>query len=229
MRKFKTLLNTAPLLAATVLTAVTLSGCAMFGQRDSIEVGSVPDDYRSRHPITLSEKQSQMMVPVGNGTRPLNYAEKQVIGGFLDRYRDQGNGAIQILIPAGAANSGAAGAMANEIASFAHSDGFADRIVMNQYSAPEGQDTPPIIVAFNSIKASAGPCGKWLENMQSNAENKQYHNFGCAYQNNLAAQIANPLDLLGPRRSGPADSTDRANVITDYRDNQGVWNPQTQY
>jgi pilus assembly protein CpaD len=229
MRKFKKLLNTAPLVAATVLTAVTLSGCGMFGHRDSIEVGAIPDDYRTRHPIVVAEKQSQLMVPVGNAARKLTYAEQQVIGGFLDRYRDQGNGAIQVLVPSGSSNSGAAGAVANEVAHFASTDGFADRIIINQYQAPQGQDNAPVIVAYSAIKASAGPCGKWPEDLFETTENKQYHNFGCAYQNNLAAQIANPMDLLGPRRSGPADSTDRANVISDYRDNQGIWSPDTNY
>jgi pilus assembly protein CpaD len=229
MRKLNPVLNALPLMAATVLTAVALSGCGMFAARDHIEVGSVPDDYRTRHPILLAESQSQLMVPVGNAARELNYMEKQVIGGFLERYRDQGNGAIQVMIPSGSQNQGAAGAIANQVAAYAASDGFADRIIINHYSAPNGQATPPVIVAYTAIKASAGPCGKWPADINPDPENKQYHNFGCAYQNNLAAQIANPMDLLGPRKLGPVDAADRGQVITDYRDNQGVWSPVTEY
>jgi pilus assembly protein CpaD len=225
----KSALKMVPLLAATVLTAATLSGCAMFGQRDHVVVGSVPDDYRTRHPIVIAESQSQLMVPVGNAARQLNYTEKQVIGGFLDRYREQGNGAIQIMVPSGAPNSGAAGAVANEVASFAASDGFGDRITMNHYQAPHGQPTPPVILAYSQIKASAGPCGKWPADVNPEPENKQYHNFGCAYQNNLAAQVANPMDLLGPRRAGTIDASDRGQVIVDYRTNQGSWSPTLEY
>jgi pilus assembly protein CpaD len=229
MRNAKPALKALPLLAAGLIAASALSGCAAFGQRDHIEVGSIPDDYRTRHPITIAEKHSQLMVPVGNAPRQLSYADEQVIGGFLDRYRTAGSGAIQIMAPGGARNSGAAGMVANQVAHYAASQGFGDRIIMNQYAAPAGQATPPVIIGYSAIKASAGPCGKWPADMGVDAENKQYHNFGCAYQNNVAAQIANPMDLLGPRLPGMIDASDRGQVITDYRTTQGSWSPNIQY
>ena len=39
----------------------------------------------------------------------------------------------------------------------------------------------------------------------------------CAQQRNLAAQIANPADLLGPRTVDPADAERRAVVFDKYR------------
>ena len=50
-----------------------------------------------------------------------------------------------------------------------------------------------------------------------NAENKHYADFGCSYQNNLAAQIANPADLLGPRKLTEVDAEKRGVVIDEYR------------
>ena len=41
----------APILAVTAIGL--MSGCA---NRDSITVGSIPDDYRTNHPIVISEK-----------------------------------------------------------------------------------------------------------------------------------------------------------------------------
>ena len=49
------------------------------------------------------------------------------------------------------------------------------------------------------------------------SENKHYANFGCSYQNNVAAQIANPADLLGPRKQTPIDAANRSAVIDDYQ------------
>jgi pilus assembly protein CpaD len=63
----------------------------------------------------------------------------------------------------------------------------------------------------------------------SDSENKNYKNFGCAYQNNLAAMVANPMDLLGPRQTGPIDAADRDKVISDYRTRTGTWSPNIQY
>jgi pilus assembly protein CpaD len=229
MRAAKPVKNAVPLLAAALVAASALTGCAAFGGRDHIEVGSIPDDYRTRHPITIAEKQSQLMVPVGNAPREMSYAEQQVVAGFLDRYKDTGSGAIQIMVPGNSQNAGAAGVVANQIAQQASTMGYGGRVIMNHYQAPHGQATPPIIIGYTSIKASAGPCGKWPSDMGVDAENKQYHNFGCAYQNNLAAQVANPMDLLGPRLPGMIDASDRGQVITDYRETQGTWQPSIQY
>ena len=43
-----------------------LSGCA---NRDSVTVGSVPDDYRTRHPIVVSEKEQTVDVPLAPSGR----------------------------------------------------------------------------------------------------------------------------------------------------------------
>ena len=72
------------------------------------------------------------------------------------------------------------------------------------------------------MRAQTDKCGRWPEDiLQNSAENKHYANFGCSYQNNLAAQIANPADLLGPRKQSPIDAERRSNVIDEYRRRSG--------
>ena len=39
---------------------------------------------------------------------------------------------------------------------------------------------------------------------------------------NLAAQVANPADLIGPRKQSPIDAENRMTVIDLYR-TRGVW------
>ncbi len=229
MRKINTLARRAPVLVALMIASSTLSGCAMFGQRDNIEVGSIPDDYRTRHPIIIGENQKQFMVPVGNASRELSYAEKEVVSGFLSNYGTQGSGAIYISSPANSQNAGAAGHIANQIAVLASANGHQGKVVQSQYNAPHNQPTPPVIISYGAITASAGPCGKWPEDASPNSDNKNYHNFGCAYQNNLAAMVANPMDLLGPRKVGPIDAADRDKVIGDYRSKTGSWSPIIKY
>jgi pilus assembly protein CpaD len=53
--------------------------------------------------------------------------------------------------------------------------------------------------------------------MAEDYRNLPYPNFGCAQQRNLAAQIANPADLLGPRTTETADAERRAVVFDKYR------------
>ena len=47
--------------------------------------------------------------------------------------------------------------------------------------------------------------------------NADYWYFGCAYQANLAAMVANPSDLVAPSPIGAADATRRASVLAKYR------------
>ncbi len=50
--------------------------------------------------------------------------------------------------------------------------------------------------------------------------NRNYANFGCATQNNLAQMIANPADLLGPRACRKSIPPSAPQVIEDWREPQ---------
>ena len=49
------------------------------------------------------------------------------------------------------------------------------------------------------------------------AENRPYHNFGCATQRNLAAMVDNPADLEQPRPESPAYTPRRDIAFEKYR------------
>ena len=215
-------------IGALASIVASLSGCGAIGT-DHIEVGAIPDDYRTRHPIMIGENRKQLPIPVGEAPREMTFAEKAVVAGFLHGYADAGSGPIFIAIPAGSSNTAAAAYAAGQIATIASAEGQGAKVVRTSYAPQQGQPNPPVLVAYNAITASAGPCGKWPEDVLANAENKQYQNFGCAYQNNLAAQVANPMDLLGPRKAGPIDAANRDGIIGDYRDNAGGFVPNIQY
>ncbi|MFC3078746.1 CpaD family pilus assembly protein [Phenylobacterium terrae] len=63
-------------------------------------------------------------------------------------------------------------------------------------------------------------CGVQWSDLRRSATNEVQPNFGCAVTANIAAQIADPSDLLGPRPSDPADANRRAVVIDKYRKGQ---------
>ena len=48
-------------------------------------------------------------------------------------------------------------------------------------------------------------------------ENRQYWNFGCAQQRNLAAMVENPDDLVEPRPEVPSYTGRRTTVLEKYR------------
>lgn len=203
-----------PLLAVAV--AALLAGCA---NRDSITVGAVPDDYRTNHPIVIAEKNQKIDLPVGAGDRGMTGSQRDTLLGFLDGYDKSAAPTLTISIPSGSANEIAATAAGRDFARLAIASGISrSRIVITTYQSASPEASAPIRVAYVTVKAQTGRCGRWPEDLLQTSENKHYADFGCSYQNNLAAQIANPTDLLGPRKQSVIDAENRSGVIDVYRE-----------
>jgi pilus assembly protein CpaD len=202
-----------PLFAATAVAL--LSGCA---HRDSITVGSVPDDYRTNHPIVISEKDEKIDLPVAASDRGATRSQRQTLLGFLDGYDRGAAPVLTIAVPAGSANEVAAQAAAHDFKRIAVASGVhANRIAITGYQVSAADVSAPVRVAYSSMRAHTDRCGRWPEDMLDTTENKHYADFGCSYQNNLAAQVANPADLLGPRKQSEIDAENRGAVIDIYR------------
>lgn len=196
-------------------TAALAAGCA---KHDSITVGAVPDDYRTNHPIVISEKDKVVDIPVGAADRSLSRMQRAAVDGFIAGY-DRGSAApVSVLTPYGSANQAAASRIAADMVKRLRAAGVPEgRIVHQPYEASRYGDSAPIRLVYAEMRASAGPCGRWPADLMDTADNKHWANFGCSYQNNLAAQIANPADLLGPRKSGDIDPPNRSDAIEQYR------------
>jgi pilus assembly protein CpaD len=202
-----------PLLA--IAAAALLSGCA---NRDSITVGSVPDDYRTNHPIVISRQEQKIDLPVGAGDRGMTKSQRETLLGFLQGYDRSAAPVLTIAVPAGSANEVAARSAARDFARLAAASGVSrNRISMASYQADASATSAPIRVSYNSVKAHTDRCGRWPDDLNNNTENKHYANFGCSYQNNLAAQVSNPADLIGPRKQSTIDAENRSAVIDLYR------------
>jgi pilus assembly protein CpaD len=199
-----------------ILATALLAGCA---KRDSITVGSIPDDYRTNHPIVIAEKEEVLDLPVSASDRGMTKQQRETLEGFLSGYDRSAAPVLKIMTPIGAANEAAASYAANDFARVAKRAGIpASRMMITSYNAGSPEVSAPIRVSFTAMKAQTGKCGRWPEDiLKENANNKHYANFGCSYQNNLAAQIANPADLLGPRKETTIDAERRGNVIDGYR------------
>jgi pilus assembly protein CpaD len=208
------------LLPLAVLGASLLSGCV---GSDHVIVGAIPDDYRTSHPIVISQNEQVTDIPVGAGDRAMTRSQRQQLEGFLSGYDRAAAPVVQFLLPAGSANATAARKASAGLVQVARENGVQrSRIAVLSYDAGQAEAQPPIRVVYSKVTASAGPCGRWPEDiLASDVENKHYADFGCSYQHNLAAQVANPADLIGPRKEGDIDATNRGQVITLYR-NRGV-------
>ena len=202
-------------LALSVALAL-LAGCA--NRTDAVVVGAVPDDYRTNHPILIAEKDMVIDLPVGPGDRGMTATQRAALGGFLTNYDRGASPALTILKPVGSQNELAASHAASAFAGFAKKQGVpASRISISAYQAEAMETAPPVRVMFTAMKAQTNKCGRWPADLADTTENKHYANFGCSYQNNLAAQIENPGDLLGPRKMTEIDAENRGMVIEDYQ------------
>lgn len=209
----------AALAATLVLSAVALSSCGT--RPDGNATGSIPDDYRTRHPIVLTEDAQTLDIPIATGDRSLTTGVRDNIRGFAGDHAERSRSAVQIMLPRGSANAATADHVRKEIRATLLAAGVKrDQLIETNYDASGYGPNAPIRLAFFAITAKAGPCGEWPDDLvQNTTENKNYHNFGCATQANLAAQIANPMDLVQPRGMSPIDAEQRNVVIQDYRDN----------
>jgi len=207
--------------ALAIALAASLAGCA---NRDSITVGSVPDDYRTTHPIVIAEKNQKIDLPVGAGDRGMTGAQRDTLLGFLDGYDKGAAPSLTIAIPRGSANEVAALVAGRDFARVAVAAGVKrNRIVMTSYQSAVPEASAPVRVAFVAVRAQTDKCGRWPDDMLETSQNKHYADFGCSYQNNLAAQMVNPNDLLGPRKQSDIDAENRGAVIDLYR-SRGISN-----
>lgn len=210
----RTSLRAFPIMA--VALSALLAGCA---QRDSVTVGAIPDDYRTNHPIVIAEKNQKIDLPVGAGDRGMTGSQRDTLLGFLDGYDKSAAATLTIQIPSGSANEVAATAAGRDFARLAAASGIKrSRIVVTSYQAGSSEASAPVRVSYIAVRAQTDKCGRWPADLVETSENKHYADFGCSYQNNLAAQMANPADLLGPRKSTTIDAANRSNAIGVYQD-----------
>lgn len=218
MNRYKTVrLATVSRPALVVVGCLAVLGCQNQGQTPASLLAS--NDYRARHPIVITEEPETLDLPIGRNTRHLGDPITGTISSFAMDSRQQGNGAVEILVPSGGGNEAAVHAVTPQIRRALQQGGVSkSRISTRTYSVDDPSADAPIRLSYPRMKATAGDCGAWPRNIGGSPNrNTDYENYGCATQANLAAMVVNPSDLLTPRASTPADQQRRAVVIEKYR------------
>lgn len=201
-----------------ISVAAVLTSCA--ARPDRVTTSSVPDDYRLRHPITLAEVQHTLDVPIGSGERTLTTPLRDLVRGFAQDYLALSKSTVSIALPTSSANAGAAHNVKGDLRRVLIEAGVkSNHIVLTSYDPTEASASAPIRLSFVAVTAITGDCGQWPTDLfgPTIRDNTNWENFGCATQQNLAAQVANPADLVGPRGMTPIDAQRRAEVISIYR------------
>ena len=213
----------SPLLSVALAgLSVMLGAC---GQTPgTLVTGSVPDDYRERHPIAITEANQSLVVFVGQARGNLTVTQRDDVMGLARNWVREGTGAIVVNVPVDTPNARPAAAVYHEVRSVLMAGGVPARaITMYHYHPVDLQALAPIKLNYTRIAAMAGPCGLWPDDLGPSVdnpgynENKPYYNFGCANQRNLAAMVDNPSDLVQPRAETPAYTMRRTEGFEKYR------------
>jgi len=214
--------RTLRLFGALVGLSVALSACTSSG--GEVVTASVPDDYRLRHPITIQEADRSVVVFVGQARGGLSASQRADVMGLAHIWVSEATGAIVADVPVDTPNARAAASALREIQALLAAGGVPPRaIAVHRYRPDDPRGLATIRLTYPRIAAVAGPCGLWPDDLGPSVENpgyfenKNYYNFGCAYQRNVAAMIDNPSDLVQPRTETPAYTARRTASFTKYR------------
>ncbi len=214
--------NRALRMAGTLVgLAVALGACTHTSEDVT---SSIPVDYRLRHPIAIQEANRTVVIFVGHGRGGLSASQRADVLGMAQTWMREGTGAIIADLPVGTSNAAAAADAMREVHSLVAAAGVPPRgFVVHRYHPEDPGQMATIRLNYPRISAIAGPCGLWPEDLgpsikdKSYIENRDYYNFGCAYQRNMAAMVDNPSDLVQPRTETPAYTTRRTEGFEKYR------------
>jgi pilus assembly protein CpaD len=184
----------------------------------------VPEDYRLRHPIAIQEADRSIVLLVGHARGGLSATQRADIAGLAQSWVGDGTGALVADVPVDTINARAAESAFREARAMLEAGGVpSGAIKVHHYTPTDPRALATVRFSYPRMAAVVGPCGTWPEDLGPSIkdrgyfENKSYYNFGCAYQRNMAAMVANPSDLVQPRPETPAYTMRRTEGFEKYR------------
>jgi len=213
--------------AAAVTCALAVCACNTNQQAVRAPAPDVPTDYRLRHPITLQESDRTLELFIGTNRGELNPTQRAQVLSFGVGWKRQATGGIVVERPLGSTNERAAAEAMPEIVSILAASGLPPQSIAVQTYAATGPNLATVRISYPSIHAQAGPCGLWPESIgpsfnRDYFENQPPWNYGCATQRALAAEVADPADLVQPRGETAAYAMRRTTVLEKYREGQST-------
>ncbi|HWM60562.1 MAG TPA: CpaD family pilus assembly protein [Rhizomicrobium sp.] len=195
------------LLRAAALASILAAGSCSVTNDGSM----ISEDGVANHPIAVEPSYRELKVYFAGGAEGVSADDAVKFDEFLADYRAHGNGSLGISVPGGAPSRAAITFFAERAAATGISR---DKILVSTHDVANGDLR--VDVSYIAYNASTQACGDWSENLAFSGDNLTPKNFGCSIQHNIAAMVADPRDLLQPRRFDPADANRAGTVITNY-------------
>jgi len=195
--------------ALALCSAVLLAGCQM--SNPEFDNDPTANAFYERYPIHVKNAPVQMGVVAHNGM--LNAEQANAVANFGRDASSNRESRVVIRYPSGGHGAREA---ALEISQMLADEGIPSGQIQ-PVSYPGGAGSP-IQLTFQRKVAVTRECGDWSDNIANSPQNLSYRNFGCAYQQNLAAMVANPGDFERPRTMTPVVGANRVAAMQVYYD-----------
>ena len=212
-------------LALTALALLTAALGACRSDPVATTGSTYPTDWRTRHPYILADGTRTLDVfPTGPGY--LDPRQAADVDAFILEYRRYGRGTLVLDLPRGLPPGVSAavertGAAIRRMSAEGGIRGGA--LVVSSYSVADPALASPVRLSFQRTEARvASQCGLWPQDLGYGnplfaQSNEPYWNLGCATRATMAAQTADPVDLVRGREPGRIDTVRRSQVINDLR------------
>jgi len=201
--------------ASAIAAALALGACASDPAPGAVAEARTPTE---QFPIDVVPAPEEIRLAVH--AQGLSPTQADATADFVDGWRDAQGGRITIQAPSGVRDPAAVHRTAEGARGFLQAQGVPVELVRIVGYDAHGQADAPLIVGYERLEARGPVCGEAWGGLTHTNSNEPQSNFGCAITANIAAQIADPHDLLRPRRSDPADAQRRGVVLGKYRNGE---------
>ncbi|MBU6298807.1 MAG: CpaD family pilus assembly protein [Alphaproteobacteria bacterium] len=188
--------------------AVLLAGSCAAPFNDG---SALSNDGTVNHPITVAPQTVDLKLSFSAPDAGLLPDDAARLSDFVADYLQHGNGSLSVSVPAGGDSAAAISYFGERLASMGVPR---SHILVGTHEVTNGDSR--VDVDYIAYIAHTAPCGDWSKSLAYTASNQSSPNFGCAVQQNLAAMVADPRDLLQPRTMDAGDASRRTTVLTNY-------------
>ena len=177
-------------LSLTALTAVGCAGGPFNGAQHAVTVAEA-------HPISVDSQVVTLTLENDLSTSDLSNVDNARLRAFANAYMRDGHGPLTVTAPSGTSADFDGQETAADIRNALHNAGVPWAAISGATYRTGNADSQ-LILSYTHYVATASECGIWKGLRGRDYRNLRTPNFGCATQNNIAAMLADPHDLIAP-------------------------------
>ena len=171
------------------------------------------------HPIAVDSQIVTLTIDADDTTDDLSDRDQARLRAFANAYLTSGHGPLTITTPSGFADRDGHEASA-DIRDALNKAGVSWEALSGATYRTGGDAGDQVIVSYTHYVATPSECGVWTGIRNRDYRNLRSPNYGCAMQNNVAAMLADPHDLIAPAAGTPRDAIASTRAVQAYRDGE---------